>query len=222
MKKHVLLAGGFHKTKALAGSLLERGFAITIINKESHSCSILADQFPSLTIIHGDATKPFILEEANAENIDIAIALTQRDDENLVICELCKKKFHVEKTVSLVNDPKKIDFFYQSGVDSVVCAITTVANIIEHEAIMEEMGTSIPIGAGHIRIVEVPISGGSPAMGKRIWQIGLPEEAIIGCILRDKHSIVPHGDTCLLPGDILILIVSDKQEKAVLKKLIGR
>ena len=160
MKKHVLLAGGFHKTKALAGSLLERGFAITIINKESHSCSILADQFPSLTIIHGDATKPFILEEANAENIDIAIALTQRDDENLVICELCKKKFHVEKTVSLVNDPKKIDFFYQSGVDSVVCAITTVANIIEHEAIMEEMGTSIPIGAGHIRIVEVPISGG--------------------------------------------------------------
>ena len=60
-----------------------------------------------LEVIFGDGTKPFVLEEADGENMDIAIALTNKDDDNLVICELCKKKFHVKKTVALVRDPQK-------------------------------------------------------------------------------------------------------------------
>ena len=72
---------------------------------------------------------PFFLNETeyrkdpDFHHADIVIALTPRDEDNLVICELCKKKFHVKKTVSLVSDPGKTEFFRQMGVDSVVCAI---------------------------------------------------------------------------------------------------
>ena len=48
------------------------------------------------------ATKPYVLEDAGAGNMEIAIALTPRDEDNLVICELCKKKFRVPKTLSLL------------------------------------------------------------------------------------------------------------------------
>ena len=132
-KKLILLAGGFHKVKSLALSLIRKGYRVIVINKNYADCHSLA-QIQALEVIYGDASKPFVLEEAGADRVDIAIALTQNDEDNLVICELCKKKFLVEKTVALVSDPKKTEFFYKMGIDSVVCAINVVAGIIEQQA----------------------------------------------------------------------------------------
>ncbi len=221
MKRKVLLMGGFHKAYALSASLIQNGYEVTVINNDYHNCHSLAE-LKSLKVIFGDATKPFVLEDADAEDMDIAIALTQKDDENLVMCELCKKRFHIKKTVALVNDPKKTEFFYKMGIDSVVCAINAITNIIEQQAIMDEMAKIFPIGVGGINIAEVPIPTQSPAAGKKLWEINLPKEVIIGCILRGEHSMIPRGDTRILSGDVLILISSDKQEMNAVRELTGK
>lgn len=221
MKKKALLIGGFHKARSLAESLIKKDYHVTAINSNYEICMILAE-IDSLTVINGDGTKPFILEDADAQNADIAIALTQRDDDNLVICELCKKKFHVGKTVALVNDPKKTDFFYQMGIDSVVCAVNAITNIIEQQAFLDGIANLIPIGESRINIAEVPIPGTAPVVGKRLWEINLPKEVIIGCILRGESSMIPRGDTQILAGDMLILISSDNKEITAIKELTGR
>jgi trk system potassium uptake protein TrkA len=221
MKKRALLIGGFHKARSLADSLLRKGYHVTVINNDYQDCLILAEN-ASLTVINGDGSKPFVLEDADAQDADIAIALTQRDDDNLVICELCKKKFHVKRTVSLVNDPRKTEFFYKMGVDSVVCAVSAITNIIEQQAFLDGIATLIPIGEGRISIAEVPIPAAAPAAGKKLWEIELPQEVIIGCVLRGEKSLIPRGDTRILAGDMLILISSDKQEMNAIKKLAGR
>ncbi len=167
MKKKVLLVGGRGKAKSLALSLIKRGYQVTAINEIYDDCLKLAE-INKLTVINGDGTKPFILEDADAADCDIAIALTAKDEDNLVICELCKKRFHVKKTVSLVSDPKKTDFFYKMGIDRVVCAISAVTSIIEQQAFVEEMANIVPIGEGRIQIAEVPISGSAPVAGKKI------------------------------------------------------
>ena len=92
MKSNVLIIGGFNKAQSLAKSLLQKGYTVTVINSDLDSCHSLAE-IPGLNVIHGDGTKPYVLLEANAEHTDIAIALTQRDEDNLVICQLCKKRF---------------------------------------------------------------------------------------------------------------------------------
>ena len=140
--------------------------------------------------------------------------MTAKDEDNLVICELCKKKFHIEKTVALLTDPKKTDFFYRMGIDSVVCAITAITGIIEQQAFVDKITTLIPIGEGRVNIAEVPIPDTSPAAGKKLWEINLPKEVIVGCILRGDTTMVPRGDTRILSGDMLVLISSDKQEMA--------
>jgi len=221
MKKKALLIGGFHKARSLAGLLMKKGYHVTAINIDYQNCLILAE-IDSLTVINGDGTKPFILEDANAQDADIAIALTQRDDDNLVICELCKKKFHVKKTVALVNDPKKTEFFHQMGIDSVVCAVNAITNIIEQQAFLEGIANLIPIAETRIKIAEVPITGTAPAVGKKLWEIDLPKEVIVGCILRGESSMIPRGDTQILAGDMLILISSDNQEISAIKELTGR
>jgi trk system potassium uptake protein TrkA len=221
MKKRVLLIGGFHKTKSLATSLIKKGYHVTAINSDIHNCKSLAE-IEKLTVFNGDGSKPFILEDANAYNADIAIALTEQDDDNLVICELCKKKYIVKKTVALISDPKKAEFFYRMGIDSVVCAVTAIAGIIEQQAFLDDMTTLVPVGNGRIKIAQVTISQTAPAVGKKLWELSLPKDVIIGCILRGDKSMVPRGDTRILSGDILVLISTDEHETAAVRELTGR
>ncbi|WP_101911213.1 potassium channel family protein [Marasmitruncus massiliensis] len=221
MKKIVLLVGGRSKTKSLAMSLLKRGYQVTAINDTYEDCLKLAE-IDKLTVINGDGTKPFVLEDASAGSADIAIALTSKDEDNLVICELCKKRFSVGKTVALVSDPKKTDFFYKMGIDSVVCAISAVTSIIEQQAFVEEMANIVPIGEGRVQIAEVPVYGNAPVVGKKLWEINLPKEVIIGCILRGDTTMIPRGDTRILAGDMLVLISGNGQEIAAIKELTGR
>lgn len=221
MKTKVLLVGGRSKAKSLAISLINKGYQVTVINDTLEDCVKLSE-IDRLTVIHGDGTRPFVLEDASAQDADIAIAMTAKDEDNLVICELCKKKFQVKKTVALLTDPKKTDFFYKMGIDSVVCAITAITGIIEQQAFVDKITTLIPIGEGRVNIAEVPIPGTSPAVGKKLWEINLPKEVIVGCILRGDSTMVPRGDTRILAGDMLVLISSDKQEMAAILELTGR
>lgn len=221
MKTRVFLIGGFNKTKFLANSLIKKGYCVTAINSDRDKCMSLAE-IDKLTVFNGDGSKPFVLEEAEAYNADIAIALTERDDDNLVICELCKKKFHIKKTVALISDPKKTDFFYRMGIDSVVCAVSSIASIIEQQMFLNEMATLVPIGEGRIKIAQVPISGYAPAVNKKLWELNLPKQVIVGCILRGDNSMIPRGDTRILAGDVLVLISSDEHETAAVQELTGR
>jgi len=220
MKTKVLLVGGRSKAMSLAASLIIKGYQVTVINETYEDCMKLAE-INKLAVIKGDGTKPFVLEDASAGDADIAIALTSKDEDNLVICELCKKKFHVKKTVALLTDPKKMDFFYKMGIDSVVCAIIGITLIIEQKALVDKIATLVPIGEGRVSIAELPISAAAPAVGKKLWEINLPKQVIIGCILRGDTALVPRGDTRILAGDMLVLISSDKQEMAAIKELTG-
>ncbi|PKM68564.1 MAG: potassium transporter TrkA [Firmicutes bacterium HGW-Firmicutes-2] len=221
MKKQAVLIGSFNRARALAKSLNSKGYHVTIIYNNYEKCKILAE-IEEVTVIYGEETKPFVLEDANIKDADIAIALTSKDEDNLIICELCKKKFNVKKTISVLNDPLKTDFFYKMGVDSVICEVNAITNIIEQQAIYEGIVTMIPTGEGRISIVEVPILIGSPAVGKKLWEINLPKDVIIGCIIRGEESKIPRGDTRILSGDKLILISANKQEIYAIKELTGQ
>lgn len=220
-QRNVLLIGGRSKAKSMAISLLEQGYRVTVINSNYDDCVKLAE-IQGLSVIHGDGTKPYILDEAGAAGCDIAIALTGKDTDNLVACQLCKKQFSVPKTVSLVADPNKTDFFTQMGVDSVVCAISAVTGIIQQQAFIDEMTTIIPVGKGRVQIVEVQIPGESPVAGKKLWEITLPKEAIVGCVLRSDSTLIPRGDTRLLAGDTLVVITGSGQELNTIHALTGR
>lgn len=218
--KRVLLIGGHRKAASMAASLLEQGYRVTAINANYEHCLALTE-IKGLSVIHGDGTKPHILDEAGASECDIAIALTGRDADNLVACQICKKQYGIQKTVSLVGDPQKTEFFSKMGVDRVVCAVSAVTGIIQQQAFIDEMTNIVPIGQGRVQIVEVQITGESPAQGKKLWEITLPKESIIGCILRGDTSLIPRGDTRILSGDTLVLIAENGRELDAVRALTG-
>ena len=219
--RNVLLIGGRSKARSMAVSLLEQGYRVTVINADYEDCLKLAE-IKGLTVIHGDGTKPHVLDEADAANCDIAIALTSRDADNLVACQVCKKMYGVYKTVSLVGDPDKREFFSMMGVDSVVCAVSAVTGIIQQQAFIDEMTNIIPVGKGLVQIIEVQIPDDSPASGKQLWEISLPHEGIVGCVLRGDTALIPRGDTRILSGDTLVVITGNGQEMNTIRALTGR
>lgn len=214
----ILIVGGFHKARSLAVSLTAKGFKVTVVNRDYEACEKLAE-ISRLNVIYGDGSKMFILKDAGAGECDVAIALTDSDETNLIICELCKKCFHVRKTVALLNDPAKTNFFYQMGVDSVVCALNMITNIMEEQAVMNEMTRMVPIEEGKIHIAEIPILKGSEVAGRKLSQLNLPQEIIVGCIIRDDQSLIPRGETLVREGDILLVITSDQNKLKELKEL---
>ena len=219
--KKILLIGGRSKAKSMAVSLLGQGYQVTAINDDYEDCLKLAE-IHGLKVVCGNGTKPYILEEAGAEDFDIAIALTSKDADNLVACQLCKKKYSIKKTVSLVGDPNKTEFFYKMGVDSVVCAVSAVTGIIQQQAFIDELTNIIPFGQGLVQIVEVRVPEDSPAAGKKLWELTLPDEGIVGCILRGDTTVIPKGNTRILAGDTLVLITGNGQELNMIHALTGR
>ena len=218
VQKNILIVGGFHKARSLSNSLLKKGYHVTVVNKNYEDCEKLAE-VNRLNVIYGDGSKKFILEDANAGNCQVAIALTDSDEINLVICEMCKQFFHVKKTVALLNDPSKTNFFYQMGIDRVVCALNMITNIMEEQAVMDEMTRMIPVDEGRIQIMEIPIPENSAVAGKKLWELNLPKEIIIGCILRGDQSLIPRGATRITKGDVLLIITSDKSKLEQIKEL---
>ena len=69
------------------------------------------------------------------------------------------------------------------------------------------------------QIVEVEIGQKDPSVSRQIWEIDLPKEVIIGCILRGDQSLIPRGDTRITEGDVLLIITSDKSKLDQIKEL---
>lgn len=218
--RRVLLIGGRSKAISLASSLISQGYKVTAINDNHDDCLRLAE-IRGVTVIHGDGTKPSYLSEAEASSCHIAIALTGKDQDNLVACQLCKKLYHVEKTVALLADPNKINFYKELGVDSTVCAVSMITNIIEQQALIDKMTNIIPLGQGRVEIIEVNINDNSPIIDKKLWEINFPKDSIVGCLLRGDQTIIPRGDTRIASGDTLIVLTSNGQAMPTIKALTG-
>jgi trk system potassium uptake protein TrkA len=221
MSQNIFIVGNSLQVKSLAESLGNKNHLITVISDDIKFCKELS-QINNVTAIFGEGDKRYVLEDGDINKCDIMIAMTDNDADNLVICTMAKRIFSVKKTITLVGDAKKTGFFHQMGIDSVVCATSAITTIIEQKAIMDELATLIPIGESRIKISKVKVSDDSPVVNKTLFDIDLPDQSIIACILRGQSSIIPRGSTMILADDILLLVASIEDEMKAIKLLTGR
>ncbi len=73
-----------------------------------------------------------------------------------------------------------------------------------------------------VQIIEVHIPGDAAVCGKKLWEIDLPKEVVVGCILRNDSALIPRGDTRINAGDTLVVIARNGQEQTAISVLTGR
>lgn len=208
---------GYYLTKALA----ELKHKITVIEKDKQLCMNIVNTTSNLdvNVINGDGTSMNYLIDAEIESSDALIAVTGMDQDNLIACQIAKKKFNIKKTISRVNNPNNIRIFEKLGVDSVVSSTATLVDIMEKEVFLSGFRSLLTIG--DIAINEVKLQEGYHSINKQIKELNIPKDCIIISIIRDNKVIIPSGSTTLLSGDELIAVTKIGEEN-LLEKALGK
>ncbi|MFZ5969080.1 MAG: potassium channel family protein [Bacillota bacterium] len=218
---NIVIVGGGKRMHFLTKSFVSKGYHVTIVNHDADYCKKLA-RMHQANIVHGDGTKPYILEDAGAAYADMVIALTTEDPNNLVICQIAEKMFKVKKTFAMVNDPKNIDIFRQLGVNNVISTADIISSFIEQKISIDDITNLFPIEEGKVAAMEIEISGDFPTVGKKLMEVALPRESIVGCVIRGEQAIIPRGDTVIEEHDKLIFLCLPAVQSDVLKTIRGR
>jgi trk system potassium uptake protein TrkA len=214
----ILITEGHRKTYYLLDAFT-KNHKIVVINKDKNYCKDLSRLFPHVTIVHGDATKPYLLDDAQIFDFDLSIHLSNEDKENLVTALMVKKHYKIKRAVSVVNDSKNADVFTKLGIESTIDTSRVIAGIIEQHAFVDRLKTYVPLEDENLVIVDLEISEDSPSIGKKIQALDLPESAILTAIFRNKKAIIPKGQTIIEKGDRVVVTTLKKVQSKVIKTL---
>ncbi|MHB9036833.1 MAG: potassium channel family protein [Armatimonadota bacterium] len=209
---YVIIVGGGKVGYHLSRTLIEEGHEVLIVEKDRKTADALADELGEMVML-GDGCEIRTMTEAGMSRANVVVAVTGDDEDNLVICQMAKRKFGVPRTLARVNDPKNEELFQQLGIDQTVSSTRIIFNLLEQQI---ETGQVIPLAAlkkGEIEVVEADITSGSPALGMKIGQLELPANALIISVIRDGHATIPHADTKLRLGDSVIAMIKAEREK---------
>lgn len=205
-KKRVLLIGTLERIRGLALSLIERHYDVNAVCAQPQEAKELT-KIDHLEVVLGDVTDPRILDEANASLADISIALCDRDDANLVASELCKKQFGVPKTVSLLTDPEKSGLFHAMGVDEVVSSSTVITDLVEQQVFIGSTKHIKGFDEGRIHVAESIVSKNSSLIGHAADdETVLPDNAVLGAVVRNDNVLTAQEAGILQRGDHLIIV----------------
>jgi trk system potassium uptake protein TrkA len=218
---YIIIVGAGKVGYFLAKRLIASKHTISIVDKDKGVCQEIARDLEAL-VIHGDGCDPRILEEAGIERAEVIAAVTGDDEDNLIICQLAKERFNLQRTVGRVNNPDNEHAFSELGVDVPVDSTKITAKIIEEEASFSDFVDLMSFMRGKFVIVRVDLPKDSPVVDKEIKDIRLPMDSVLVAIIRGEDFIVPKGNIVLCAGDDIIAITSITSRTLLLNLLIGR
>lgn len=213
-----IIVGGGKVGFYLAKTLLEHEYSITIIEQDreqSHFCANNLDAEVSC----GNGTTVEALEASGADKADCVIAVMGKDESNLVCCQIAKNKFGVEKTIAKVNNPKNAEALKNLGVDIVISATDNIIQLLEHEVDLSSMKELLRLEGEEASLMEITLPKNYSLEGKPLSQLSIPEGCNIASISRSGRTIIPRGNTMLLSGDTLLVVMMNSAEKELRKTL---
>jgi trk system potassium uptake protein TrkA len=218
---YVLIAGGGKIGANLARTLLRAGREVTLIEQMRDRFERLEDEFEHV-VLHGDATELYVLERAGIQRPpSIVIAATGDDEDNIVICQLAREKYGVEKVIARVNDPRNQVHFDLLGVSPTVCATSSILALIEHEVPEHGLVHLLELPKENVEIVEVQIPPDAAAAGRSIDRLELPEGARLISVKRNGQFEIADDSTTLQPGDQVLAILQPGKEDELRKVLLA-
>ena len=215
----VAIAGAGNVGTYIAADLKEAGHEVMVIEQDPDLVARLQADF-RVTWVVGDACEVTTLHEAGIADIDVMVAVTGDDEDNLVISLLAKQEFAVPRVVARVNHPQNQWLFNETwGVDVSVSTPHLLTALVEEAVSVGSLVRLLQFQDA--RLVEVTLAEDSPAVGAAISGLGVPRDATIVAIVRDRHVIVPRGETTMLPGDEVLVLVTPEAENKVKALLVG-
>ena len=217
---NVSIAGGGVVGRSIARDLGANGHNVLIVEVDP---AVVARQEPMLNCrwFNGDACEVSTLHQAGFGEADVVVAATGDDEDNLVVSLLSKQEFAVPRVIARVNHPKNRWLFNETwGVDVSVSVPHLLTALVEEAVSVGTLVRLLHFAEGKAGLVEVTLADDSPAAERQISDLGMPRDASVVAVIRDRRVVVPRGDTALLVGDEVIALVTEDSEDAVRRILV--
>jgi len=218
---YIVVVGGGKVGYYLAKSLREEGHEVLVIERDARKCAALRDEL-GVNALEGDGCEAATMIEAGASRAGVVIAVTGDDEDNLVICQVARHKFNVPRTIARINNPKNQHIFRRLGIDVTISSTDLILSQIEQLIPAESLLHLLTLRGVGVSFVELEIPPGSPAGGRRLRDLGIPDDCIIALLVREgQGAIIPYGDTELKAGDQVIAVSSQASEDTLRRILRG-
>src|ERR1700750_3145387 len=211
---YVIIAGGGKVGWNRARELIAKGNEVTLIESERTRYLTIEEELEH-AVQYGDATELWVLERAGIPRADLVIAVTGDDEDTILICQVAKEKYGVQRIVARVNNPRNLQHFRLLGVQPAVSATDLILRLIEHEVPEYGLIQLLALEEEHLEIIEVEVAEGSPAAGRRVQDVALPDGSLVISVLRGGAGFVPKADSVIEAGDQVLLILDPGLESEI-------
>jgi trk system potassium uptake protein TrkA len=216
----VAIAGAGNVGRFLAEDLARSGHDVQLLDSDLDLVATLAP-VEGIRLIAADACEVSSLGAAHFDEMDVVVATTGDDEDNLVISQLSKQEFAVPRVIARVNHPKNHWLFNEMwGVDVAVSTPQLLAGLVEEAVSVGMLVRLLQFDGGHTRLMSVTLDADSPVLGTDFGSLGLPRGAAVVALVRDNHVVVPRSDIPVEAGDEVVLLVSASCEDNEIRALL--
>ena len=213
-KKILIIGGGnigFNLAKNIEDTL--EGLRVKIVEKDKIRAEFLANELNNTIVINGNGLDEEVLSEANLDEAETVLALTNDDEDNLMVSVLVEKfakdqkDINDKRTMALINKPNYSLLQSSLKIDDLIDPrMNTVSSILKHihKGTIENAYT---ISNGEYEVIEAEIIETSELINKELKNANLPDQIRIGAVLRNKKVIIPKSDFIFQNDDKIVLIV---------------
>ena len=223
--QRLMIAGGGKVGLRLARSLIGQ-CDVKIIESHPKRCEYLASQLPShILVLQGDAADEDLLEEENVGEMDLFLALTS-DDEDNIMSSMLAKRLGAKRVMSLINRRAYADMMQGSTIDIAISPAQTVIGELLAHLRRGDVVAVHSLRRGAAEALEGVARGDektSRLVGRTVEQVKLPKGARIGAIVRgegrDSEVLMPHHDTVIKADDHIIIFSPNKRSVREVERL---
>ena len=209
----ILIIGGGNIGLNLAKNI-EQTFEsarLKIIEKSKDRAEYIANELNDTIVINGDGLDEDVLNEANLDEVETVLALTNDDEDNLMVSVLVEKFSSNKRTMALINKPNYSLLQSSLKIDDLIDPrMTTVSSILKHVH-KGSTETAYTILNGEYEVIEAEIIETSELINKELKNSNLPDEIRIGAVLRKDEIIIPRSNFVFKNEDIVVFLAKRDQ-----------
>ena len=213
--RDVIILGAGRTSYYLAEILLRHRISVKIVEQDKERCEQIAERFPKADVICGDGMSGDLLAEEGIADVDALVALTGRDEENILISFYAMSQ-NVPKVIAKVNRGELSVLAEKLGLESIVSPQKTVADILVRYARALQMSAGSEMEKLYSLMnakaegLEFNVLSDFPYCGIPLKQLRFKPGVLLAGILRGKEKIIPGGEVMIESGDKVILIATDR------------
>lgn len=214
----IMILGGGKIGRKVAQLLETHEIDVIIVESDKAKSVKLAGELDKSMVMHAGGTEIDTLVREGILGMDALVAVTSDDENNMIAC-LLAKHLGIRKTIALVNKVNYLPLMPVIGIDSTVnTRISTVNAILR----LIRRGGIVSVATFHgidVEAIEVEIKSIDKLTGKPLKKLKLPDDALVGAIVRGNEVFVPYGDAIINPGDRINTFALPHAIKAIESRL---